>query len=210
MSLKYVCPLPASIVALTPLTCAEHFGQITRLAFQRTGTNFPDSAGAALDIDLLASWTALIAAGDATTIQIAPIHDSFILPVGEPVEEGGDDNTTPFGQSLILGAGQVSPTGRYRGLPAAQKLEMDQFVSESAVFGSLGVYLFNEHGQIISNNITGTEEGPFPITAYFLSSVGSEGFNTHNFNNFKWSFLSGWADKFNIIDPVDFDPNVDF
>lgn len=208
MSLKYTCPLPTAISALTAITCAEHFGQITRVAFQRLGTSFPDAAGAALDIDLLASWTTLIAALDDTKIQIAPIHENFIIPAGEVISDGGDDNTTSFGQPISVGSTNISPEGRYRGLPAPQKVELDQFISESSIYGQLGVYMFNEHGQIISHNPTGTERAPFPINAYFLGAVGSEGFNAHNFNNFKWSFASNWADSFKIDDPVDFDPNT--
>lgn len=210
MSLKYTCPLPAAISSLTPFDCAENFGQITKIIFQRTGTNFPAAAGAALDIDLLASWTPLFVAVDDTKVVTGPIHENFVIPVSEAIEEGGDDNSTPFGQVLTVGAGQVKPTGRYRGLPAVQLAELKQFISESSVFGQLGVYLVNEFGQIICANLTGTEHGPFPITSYFISSPGSEGFNTHNMNKFQWSFLSNWADTAKIVTPVDFNPNTDF
>ena len=210
MSLKYLCPLPASIANLSPLVCPEHFGQITRIAFQRIGTPFPAAAGAAGDIDLLASWVALLSASDGTKIQAAPINENFVLPVSEAIEEGGDDNSTAFGQVLVVGSGQVKPTGRYRGLTGQILKQLKQFISESAIFGQLGVYLFNEHGQIICSNLSGTEHGPIPITSYFISSIGSEGFNTHNMVNFQWSMLSNWSDDIKIVTPVDFNPNVAF
>lgn len=206
MSLKYVCPLPAAIVDLTPVTCAEHFGQIVRVVFQRLGTPFSDATA----IGTLANWTALQAAIDGTKTQFGPINENLVFPGGEPISDGGDDNTTTFGQAIIVGGSQVSVTGRYRGLPSAQKLELDQFVSEGSIFGQLGVYLVNEHEQIIAANVTGTELSPFPITGYFLGSVDSQGYNTHNFNNFAWSFTSNWSDTFQISDTIDFNPITAF
>lgn len=208
MSLKYTCPLPAAISDLSPLACAEHFGQILRIGFQRIGTSFPDLAGVG-GIQLLASWTALIAAVDGTKIQVAPIHENFVIPAGEAITEGGDDNSTPFGQAIVVGAGQITASGRYRGLPSANKKELDTLVSESGVFNQLGVYLFNEHGQIICQNKTGTEYEPFPITGYFIGSVDSQGNNTHNFNMFQWSFASDWSNDYVIVDPTDFNPLLD-
>lgn len=208
MSLKYICPLPTEIADLTPVTCAEHFGQITRIGFQRLGTVFPDLSGVG-GIQLLLSWTALQTAADSTKIQVGPINENHIIPASEAITDGGDDNTTAFGQSLVVGAGQVSATGTYRGLPSAQKMELEQFVSESSIYGQLGVYFFNEHGQIIANNLTGTEYSAFPITGYFLSSIMSDGFNTHNKNNYQWSMKSNWSDFAKVITPSDFNPNLD-
>ena len=207
MSFEYLCPLPIAILDLTPFDCPENFGQITKLAFQRIGTPFPDSAGVAGDIDLLASWTALKVAADSTKIQVGPFQENFILPMSEPIEEGGDDNSTTFGISVILGDGQVKAEGGHRGIPAVQLLELKQFISESAIYGKLGVYLINEHGKIIGNNLTGTEISPFPISSYYISSIGSEGFNTHNKVKFSFNMRSNWSDKFKIVTPTDFNGN---
>lgn len=207
MSFEILCPLPAEITDLTPLDCPEHFGQITRLSFQRLGTPFPDSAGAAGDIDLLASWTALIGAADATKIQVGPFQEAVVIPQSEPIEEGGDDNSTTFGVSTILGDGQIKVEGMFRGLNADLIKELRTFIAESQIFGKLGVYFINEFGNIIGDNNTGTEIRPFPITGWYTSSVGSEGFNTHNKNKFSFNMRANWSDNFKIIKPVDFDGN---
>ena len=208
MSLKYNCPLPTVITSLTAVTCAEHYGQITRIIFQRLGTSFPAASGVG-GIELIASWTPLLIAADSTKVQASPICENVELPMSEAITDGGDDNSTPFGQSLVVGAGKVDLTGRHRGLPSVQKMELEQFVSESSVYGQLGVYLVNEHEQIICNNLVGTELSPFPITGYFISSTGSEGFNSHNFNKFQWAMKSNWSDYAKIETPTDFAPNTD-
>lgn len=206
MSFEYLCPLPAAIADLTPVTCQEHFGQITKIVFQRIGTPFPDEGGVG-GIGLLASWTPLKIAADSTKVQVAPFQENFVIPISEPIEEGGDDNSTTFGVSVILGNGQIKAEGGYRGIGATSLLELKQFVSESAVYGQLGVYLINEHGKIIANNLTGTEFSPFPVSGYYISSIGSEGFNTHNKVKFSFNMRANWSDKFKIITPADFDAN---
>ena len=207
MSLEILCPLPAAIANLTPVDCPENFGQITKIVFQRIGTSFPAAAGGIGDIDLLASWTALKVAADATKVQVGPFQEAFVLPMSEPIEEGGDDNSTTFGTSVLLGDGQVAPNGMYRGIPAPQLLELKQFIAESAIYGKLGVYFINEHGNIIASNLTGTEHSPFPISGYHISSIGSEGFNTHNKVTFKFNMRANWSNKFVIVKPTDFDGN---
>ncbi len=205
MSLKIVCPLPAEIGGLSPQDCQEHFGQIVRTVFQRIGTPFADATA----IGTLANWTALKAAVDSTKVSVAMIHENMLIPAGEAITEGGDDNTTTFGQSIIVGAGQVVVTGTYRGLPAVNQKELKAFQSEASVFGNLGVYLINEFGQFIADNKTGTELHPFPITSYFISDIDSQGYNTHNKNNFQWNFRAGWSENFKIVPAIDFDPLTD-
>ena len=209
MSIKTVCPLPAAIGALSAQACQENFGQIVRVIFQRLGTPFPAAAGGIGDIDVIASWTALLAAVDGTKVSVAPLNENMLIPAGEAITEGGDDNTTTFGQAILVGAGQVIVTGTYRGLPAANQLELKAFSSEAAVYGNLGVYLVNEHGQFICDNKTGTELHPFPITSYFIGDVDSQGYNTHNKNNFQWNFKAGWSENFKIVEATDFDPLTD-
>jgi hypothetical protein len=192
MSLQYTCPLPTAIGDLSAITCAEHFGQIVKIAFQRVGNPFTD-------IGDETEWTTVLAAADDTHVAITPFCENVIIPAGEPITEGGDDNTTLFGQAIIVGQGQVQVTGRFRGMPAANYVELAALISEAGSYNQIGVYLINEFGQVISRG-SGTAGEVFPIQSFFIGSVGSEGFNTHNFHNFAWNFPGTWSDEVLITD----------
>lgn len=202
MTLLVTCPAPAAISGLTPETCKENLGQITRLIFQRTGTPFADEAA----VQDIANWNALKAAIDGTKVQAGPIQENFVIPSSEAIAEGGDDNTTTKGQEIVLGGGRVTAEGRYRGLATTQREEIKQFIQESQVYNNLGVYLVNEHGKIIGNNKTGTEVHPFPINSYFMGSRNIQGFNTNDFSNFRFALEYDWDKNLQIITP-NFDAN---
>lgn len=194
MSLSITCPLPAAIGDITPVTCAENFGQIVKIAFQRTGNTFTD-------ITDETEWDTALAASDATKISITPFCENVLIPAGELITEGGDDNTTLFGQPIAVGKGSIQPTGRFRGLPAQTKRDLEKYIAEASVYGNLGVYLINEFGQVIGSESTkAVTADPFPISNFFISDVDSQGFNTNNFNNFSWTFRGGWSDNFSIYD----------
>jgi len=193
MSLQTVCPLPANLSQITPTTCAQHFGQIVRVAFQRVGSPF-------VNVTSEIEWDAALVATSALTITLTDFCENVLIPAGEAITEGGDDNSTLYGQALVVGKGQVTVSGRFRGLTATSKASMEQFVSESSIYNQLGVYLINEFGQVISSDVPvgGTTAIPFPIQSFFISDVDSQGYNTHNFNMFQWNFVGGWSDAFRI------------
>lgn len=205
MSLKIVCPLPEAIGDIDANNCQNHFGQIVRVVFQRLGTPFADDTA----IGTLATWTPLLAAVDATKVQPTPLFENFVIPGGEAITEGGDDNSTLFGQQIVVGKGMVVPTGNFRGLSTAVKKQLDAYIAEASVYGNVGVYMVNEHSQFIANNLTGTELSPFPITSWFIGDVDNQGFNTHNKNSFLWNFKGGWSDNYKIVDAIDFDPLIE-
>jgi len=189
MTLLLTCPLPTAIGDITNQDCQEHFGQVVRLAFQRTGSPF-------VDITDEAEWDAAVIAADATKVQYTPFTEGVTFPNADPITEGPDDNSTLFGQTIVLGGASVAPSGFFRGLESAICKELQEFTSESGVYNNLGVYLINEHGQVISNG----DDSPFPIQSWFIGDATSEGYNTHNKTFFQWSFAYGWSKDFVIND----------
>lgn len=187
MSLKTECPLPTAIGDITTQDCQEHFGQIVRYFFQRVGTPF-------VDITDEAEWDIALAAADDTKIQGSPFAEGITFPTADPITEGGDDNTTQFGQIIVVGGPTVVVAGNHRGLPSDIQKELQEYISESAVYNQLGVYLVNEFGDVISN----TTNNPFPINSYFIGDATSEGYNTHNKTFFQWSMRYGWSENFEI------------
>jgi len=190
MSLQFDCPLPAAIPSIGNLACAEHFGQVVKVGFQRTGYNFAD-------ITDEAEWDVVLAAAGATKVQFSPFTEGLTFPSGDPIVEGPDDNSTLFGQTIVLGGPSVVAAGFHRGLSSAICTELQEYMGESSVFGNLGVYLINEHNQVISAGVT-----VFDIQSYFIGDATSEGFNTHNKTNFQWSFAYGWSKNFTISAPL--------
>jgi hypothetical protein len=194
MSLEIICPNPVALSDIVATDCPENWGQIVRIAFQRVGYAFTD-------ITDEAEWDLLLAANDDTKLQIGPIHENFTAPAGELITEGGDDNTTSFGQPVSVGKATVTAGGRYRGISAETKRSLEQFTSESYFFQSLGVIFINEFGQIISNtdpDLEGGSDTVFPIQNYFISDVDNQGLNTNNLFNFSFTFPGGWSDYFKI------------
>lgn len=203
MALCDVCPLPTAITDIGKLDCPEDLGQILRIVFQRrvAGSTFVLLSNAAT---ALASWTAFEAAADDTKLQVTPIFDSFVVPVPEPVTEGGNDNTTPFGDQIITGVGFIAVTGRFRSVPNSVIKELKTLRCEQ----QLGVYLVNEFGKIWAKESTTTPGTytPIPISNFFVSDAGSEGKNTNDFAPFGFNLREGWRDDISAITPADFDP----
>ncbi len=189
MSIKTICPLPTAIGDISAQDCQEHFGQIVRYFFQRTGSPFTD-------ITDETEWDAALAAADATKIQGSPFLEGMTFPDADPITEGPDDNGTLFGQTVVLGGPTVVAKGFHRGLPASICQELQAYASESAVYNNLGVYLVNEFGQVISNGA----DSPFPISSFYIGDVTSEGYNTHNKTFVQWSFRYGWSKDFVLND----------
>jgi len=198
MSLQTVCPLPANLSQIVATTCAQHFGQIVKIAFERVALGDFD-AGVGNKITVEADWDTRISANQIT---ISDFCENVLVPAGEAITEGGDDNSTLYGQALVVGKGQVTVSGRFRGLSSAGKASYEQFVSESSVYNQLSVYLINEFGQlIVSDSTVTTDVGyGFPIQSFFIGDVDSQGYNTHNFNIFQWNFVGGWSDGFKVVD----------
>jgi len=192
MSLDLTCPLPAAIPDLANVACSLHFGQIVRFALKRIGTPF-------VDITLETEWDTKLAALDSTKVVLSPLCEGATISKSESAQEGGNDNTTTFGLPELVGENNVQVAGMFRGLPIAMINALKSYESEGAIYGKLGVILINEFGKVLHNNLEG-----FPIKSFFVSSPGSEGFNTNNSNDFSWWFRSTWATNLTVSTP-DFD-----
>ncbi len=195
------CPLPTEIGDIAAVTCGENIGQIVKIAFQRVGTQFPTFTGAtALGADVLASWTTVLAASDATKVQISPFTEAVEIPNIEAVTEGGDDNSTLDGNIINVGASTVRATGTIRSLPAATLVELKAYACE----GALSAYFINEFGFIVGKNAGGTTFEGIPISEWFIGDPGNLGKNTADKANFVFNLVYGWRDTMAICFPDDF------
>lgn len=211
MSLTCQCPAAASLTTIPAVACGENFGQIQKVAFQRlrkadgTRNSFTTTAS----ILLKASWTTLLAAEDGSKVVVSPYIEA---PTSEPgaVRTYGGGNETLGGVEEVLGAEPTAFSAVLRRMPQNVIKIMKELMCESNA-GNLGVYLFNDNGQIeaLQDPETATTYYPIPIRAFFVSDKGHGGLENPDSNNISWQFAPNYSDDLKIVTPTDFNPLTD-
>ena len=216
MSMICSCPASSALTTIPVVQCSENFGQIQKIAFQRltladgtknsfaatgTGTTTPT-------ITLKASWTPLISASNSTSAKI--VLSPFINnPTSEPgaARTFGGGNESLGGIEEILGAEPTAFSAVLRRMPQDVIKAMKGLMCEAAA-GNLGVYLFNENGQIeaIQDTAEPNTYDPIPIRSLFISDKGHGGLENPDTNNISFSFAPNYSDNLKIVTPTDFNP----
>ena len=206
------CPCPAA-TALTTIPaqgCAENFGQIQKVAFQRiSSSGTKNSFTTSADIKLLASWTALMAAANSTKIVVSPYIQAPTTEAGAARTFGGG-NETLGGVEIVIGREPTSFNGVIRSVQQSIIKAMKDLQCESLA-DNLGVYLFDENGNIcaLQDPSTVTTFYPIPIRALFIGDKTFGGLEAPDSNAISWSFLPNYSDQLAIIKPTDFNPLTD-
>ena len=108
------CPAAAALTTIPAQGCAESFGQIQKVAFQRLATaGAKNSFTSSADIKLKASWTALMSAADSTKVVISPYIQAPTVEAGAARTFGGG-NETLGGVEMIIGREPTPFTGVIR------------------------------------------------------------------------------------------------
>lgn len=207
-----ICKCPAAALPNIPnFTCAESFGQIQKVAFQRLYKNagVKNSFTTEMNIMKKNSWISLLSAKDDTKVVVSPYIQAPTAEAGAPRTFGGG-NETLGGIEEIIGRGPTPFTAVMRKMPQSliKALKDLQYESDSQ---NLGVYLFDENGAIgaLRDPIT-TTHYPIPIRSLFIGDKTLGGFEAPDSNAIQWSFLPNWSDDLVIIVPEDFNPLTDF
>lgn len=211
MSLICQCPAAEALTSIPKVTCPENFGQIQKVAFQRLaqadGTKNSFTTAAA--ITLKASWTALLTATNGTKIVVSPY-------INNPTDGGGDARMSNGGNEdlggipEVLGGNPVTFDGSMRSVPQSVIAAMKSLQCEANV-GNLGVYLFDENGNIeaIQDESTATTYYPIPIRALFIGSKIHGGYGAKDSNLISWQYPDNYSDHLAIVEPSDFNPLTD-
>lgn len=204
------CPAATSLTSIPAVTCAESFGQIQKVAFQRlTSNGTKNSFTNATPIGTLASWSSLLTAADSTKIVVSPFIQA---PTNEPgaARTFGGGNETLNGEEEIIGREPSTFTAVLRRIPQSVIKVMKELQCE-AQSHNLGVYLFDENGNIeaIQDETTLTTYYPIPISSLFISDKGHGGLEAPDSNNIQWSFGPNYSDNLAIVTPSDFNPLTD-
>lgn len=205
------CPAAAALPNIPNFTCAESFGQIQKVAFQRLykSAGGKNSFTTAAGIGKLASWSPLLAAEDDTKIVISPYIQAPTAEAGAPRTFGGG-NETLGGIEEVIGREPTPFTGVIRKMPQSLIKALKELQCESDS-QNLGVYLFDENGSIgaMQDPATATTYYPIPIRSLFIGDKTLGGLEAPDSNAVQWSFLPNWSDDLAILTPEDFNPLTD-
>lgn len=210
MAITCKCPAAASLDTIPAVVCTESFGQIQKVAFQRLtkddGSKNSFTAEAA--ITALASWTPKLAANDSTKIVVSPYIQAPTEEAGAARTFGGG-NETLGGIEEIIGREPNAFTAALRKMPQSVIKIMKQLQCEAAA-GNLGVFLFDENGNIeaIQDETTQTTYYPIPIRSLFIGDKAHGGLEAPDSNAISWSFMPNYSDNLAIIAP-EFNPLTD-
>lgn len=211
MSITCQCPLAEALPKIPNASCPVSFGQIQKVAFQRlrkpTGVANEFTAEAA--ITKKSSWTALLAAEDVTKVVVSPYINS-------PADSGGDARTSSGGNddlggvATILGSEPIQFTGSLRAIDQSIVKALKELICEANA-GNLGVFLFDENGNIeaIQDETTKTTYRPIPIRSFFVADKVHGNYDAKDSNAIQWSYQPNYSDNLTIVKPEDFNPLTD-
>lgn len=203
--------LAVALPNIPDFTCAESFGQIQKVAFQRLYENSEKKNSFTMPkgIGKKMSWTSLLSAEDSTKVVVSPYIQAPTAEAGAPRTFGGG-NETLGGIEEIIGREPTTFTAVMRKMPQSliKALKDLQCESDSQ---NLGVYLFDENGAIgaLQDPTTKTTYYPIPIRSLFIGDKTLGGLEAPDSNAIQWTFLPNWSDDLAIIVPEDFNPLTD-
>ena len=207
------CPAAAALTSISKITCAQDFGQIQKMAFQRiysTGTTRNSFVGTgtplAPTITTLAAWQAFLTATAGTKIVVTPYVENPTPDGGDAITFGGG-NQTLGGIVKTIGRNPINMSFDLRQFPQSVIKEMKALMCEL----DLGVYLFNADGKIaaIQDQTTPTTYYPIPIRNLFVGDLMLNGLETPDSNALSFSFPPDYSDDLAIVTPSDFNPLLD-
>lgn len=204
------CPAATALTAIDAVTCTANFGQIQKLAFQRLQTSGTANAfTSSNDIKLLASWTAFKSSTTSTKIVVTPYINNPQTEAGNARTVGGG-NESLGGIESIIGREATSFTAVLNGMPQSVIKQMKNLICEAQA-NNLGVYLFNEAGQIacLQDATTATTYYPIPVRGLFVGDKSFGGLEALDTNALSFSFPPNYSDQLVFVTPTDFNPLTD-
>ena len=214
------CPAAAALTTITQAKCAEDFGQIQKLIFQRltnaSGVNtcYAKASGASGDLpDLyqLSSAQALLTAVDSTKIVVTPYIEAPTSEAGDARTSGGG-NDSLNGIETLVGANPSTFSAQIRSQKQSVIKAIKALMGEAKAH-NLGVYLINENGQIggldayyeygsTAAAAAATRIAPIPVELLFVGDKAFGGFEAPDSNAISWSFKPQWSDNFFVFKPA--------
>jgi hypothetical protein len=204
------CPLATSLTDIPASVCPENMGQIQRYWFVRKGeviwdtvtpaNNVPATI-AALQPSVLAGWTILFAAADDTHVVTSPlIGGESTLTGGSTITQGGGDNSTLSGTTLVNGINPTDGSARFDSLTGPQIAAFRTLACEGT---GLEVYLINQQGLIWGQQVGDLFTG-FDVSNVVLGSMTNAGFGTRDMNTMTFQLDFDYDETKAAVTPTDF------
>lgn len=197
------CPQAAALPTVPNVVCAETFGQIQKLIFQRLtkDTGEKNSFTITAAMTLLASWTPLLTAVDSTKVVVSPYIQAPTNEAGAARTFGGG-NETLGGIEEIIGREPSPFTAVFRKIPQSVIKELKKIANEAGA-NNLGVFLVDENGQMeaIQDETVATTFYPIPIRSLFIGDKSHGGLEAPDSNAISFSFLPNYSDNLKIVTP---------
>jgi len=204
------CPLATALTNIPASTCPENMGQIQRYWFVRRGSVIWDIATPANNIPatiagnaatVVAGWTILFAAADDTHVVTSPlIGGDSVIEAGSVVSQGGGDNSTLSGSTLINGINPATGKARFDSLTGAQIAAMRLLVCEGA---NMEVYMVNQQGLIWGQRVGDLFTG-FDCENVVIETMTNNGFGTRDNNMLTFQLPYDYDETKGSITPTDF------
>jgi len=210
-----VCPYPVAIGDVEINNCREKMGQVVKLVLMRlrkadgTRNQFQSAVTANLP-DLLASWTAFLAASDDTKVVQTPFIHGFEMDGGDAILDGGG-NATVGGTQFNVGTNPTTFECHVINQKSSVIESLKAFECES-FSRNLGAFIITEDGKIFSdsdNATTPTEWYPIPLESLFVGPKMTGGKEATDKNIISGAFPPAWSDKLQLINPTDFEAKHD-
>lgn len=215
------CPAAASLTSILQARCAEDFGQIQKVIFQRLWNDTvhnacflgTGSSASVPSINTLSDMQALLAVTDSTKIVVSPYVESPTVEAGDARTSGGG-NDSLNGIETLIGTNPTTFTAQIRSQKQSTIKQMKALMGESKAH-NLGVYLINENGQIAgidanaeygAEGTSGDRIAPIPVELMFVGDKAIGGFEAPDSNTLSWSFKPNWSDNFMVVKPVGYNP----
>jgi hypothetical protein len=196
-----VCPLPAAIETIPAEDCGINLKQIQRIIIRRNPNSIGATAGN--DINVLADMQALQTALDSTKMVITPlIGANPVIEPGEPITNGGGDNSTMNGVEEVTGVNPSKYSCEFKELSPAGEKAMKSLMCEK----DLQAMFVLQGGKIAVKEIDGTNDSGFEIESFFVSDRGNQGFGTNDTHTMSFSLPSGWSEDLKIVKPTGYNP----
>jgi hypothetical protein len=198
------CPLGNEISDITIPSCPEYLGQIQKVIFQRTyssGSTENKFVVASTDPAILASWTTVLTATDATKAVVSTYLNNPTMETGEPTTYGGG-NATVGGKEIILSPNASVFKAELHNIPQSTIKEYKDLRCEA-----LSVYFINEQGQVIgdgeggSTNFKGIK---LQTETMDVSDKTFGGRENPDMNMLRFSLPANWSDNLSVVTPTDF------
>ena len=204
------CPLDPSLTDIPASACPENIGQVQRYWFVRKGEVIWDVVTPANNVPATitgqapedaAGWNILFAAADDTKVVKSPlIGGDSTLTAGTTITQGGGDNSTLNGETLVNGINPTDGSARFDSLTGAQIAAFRTLACEG---NGLEVYLVSQEGKIWGSKVGDLVTG-FDCTNVVLGSMSNAGFGTRDSNVLTFQLAFDWDETKYAITPADF------